>query len=713
MLDRKLDRKKIIQIHEIYGFRLEKEIRSNVLAFSLKVAHFNNIDLINLGDKEEDLDFVFNEFTKAGYACTKRYYSSFTEVEDSLFDGFFSLKESRDILKKKYNVHTKNILSPYPHGSEYAYINTGYYLNGILGEQCVISEITSKLSESKPILFIIEAAAGFGKTCTAYEILKAIIDNNENKYIPLFSELSRNRQAKIFHYILLDEIDRNFRNLKSDLVKKEISKGNIPVILDGFDELLLSSVDQDADDKYESVEPMLDTISQLLTHSAKVILTSRRTAIFDGAEFEEWESKHKSEFDIYRIRLEKPTVGEWLSAKRFNLLGENDFPIEKLNNPVLLSYLRFISDEDFSELLQIPTDIVEKYLDMMCERERQRQDLLLDVPDQLSIMTSLAKHLCKENVVSESKERISELIKELFTNKLEDIRKLYRAEERPTLESLIVKLTNHALLDRSEDEADYIGFVNDFILGTLVVDLIIENDANEWALEELFIEPAVKSTIIREIDRKRVLWESLLRFSLQFSSQEVLIQSCLDLNDTLCVDLENNEVHGCIFENITLGINRIKNYYFQECRFSNIEFNLNNMSHVTFSGCEFYNCSFVGEESTIYEVNSITNDQDVFIKYLQECNRNDQNNSDPVLMEQFTDIDRYVLGKFWPTGRRNAFKHRHENDICGARPIYPLDDIQNSLIELKKKHILLVPDRSDYYELNFEKISEIRTILGK
>ncbi|WP_228262130.1 hypothetical protein, partial [Acinetobacter baumannii] len=105
-------------------------------------------------------------------------------------------------------------------------------INNKKGELNPIVEITNRLNEKKPILFIIEAAAGFGKTCTAYEILNHIV-TKENNMVPLFSELSRNRQAKIFHYVLLDEIDRSFPNLKSQLVKDQILKGKVPVILDG------------------------------------------------------------------------------------------------------------------------------------------------------------------------------------------------------------------------------------------------------------------------------------------------------------------------------------------------------------------------------------------------------------------------------------------------------------------------------------------------
>ena len=117
------------------------------------------------------------------------------------------------------------------------------------------------------MLFLIEAAAGFGKTCTAYELLLELVTKNIGK-IPLFSELSRNRQAKIFRYVLLDEIDRSFPLLSSSLVRNEVRAGNVPVILDGFDELLHESTSNDQVN-YEKTEPMLETITELLTDSAK------------------------------------------------------------------------------------------------------------------------------------------------------------------------------------------------------------------------------------------------------------------------------------------------------------------------------------------------------------------------------------------------------------------------------------------------------------
>ncbi|WP_138947819.1 hypothetical protein [Pseudomonas syringae] len=167
--------------------------------------------------------------------------------------------------------------------------------------------------------------------------------------IPLFSELSRNRQAKIFRYVLLDEIDRSFPSLRSSLVRSEIQNGNVPVILDGFDELIPQSKAKSESDDYDTTEPMLETIGELLKKSAKVILTTRRTAIFDGDEFHSWVKRHNQDFDIFRLKISERTIQDWIPANRLEELRSLNFPIDRLSNPVLLAYLRCISNSEFDE----------------------------------------------------------------------------------------------------------------------------------------------------------------------------------------------------------------------------------------------------------------------------------------------------------------------------------------------------------------------------
>ena len=86
-----------------------------------------------------------------------------------------------------------------------------------------------------------EAAAGYGKTCTVYEIINSLL-SSEKVQVPLFVELSKNRNARLFRYVLQDEIDKKFTQLSSAVVIREIKTGRIPLIIDGFDELIEQKV---------------------------------------------------------------------------------------------------------------------------------------------------------------------------------------------------------------------------------------------------------------------------------------------------------------------------------------------------------------------------------------------------------------------------------------------------------------------------------------
>lgn len=53
---------------------------------------------------------------------------------------------------------------------------------------------------------------------------------------------------------------------------------------------------------------MLSTIGDLLTDEAKIILTSRKTAIFAGTEFIDWVDSYNGNFDVIRFQLENLTL---------------------------------------------------------------------------------------------------------------------------------------------------------------------------------------------------------------------------------------------------------------------------------------------------------------------------------------------------------------------------------------------------------------------
>ncbi|TOG85787.1 hypothetical protein CGI92_25485, partial [Vibrio parahaemolyticus] len=68
------------------------------------------------------------------------------------------------------------------------------------------------------------------------------------------------------------------------------------------------------------------TISELLINKAKVVLTTRRTAIFDGDEFHQWIENHENDFEVIRLRIQEPRVVDWLPPERLQSISTAGFP---------------------------------------------------------------------------------------------------------------------------------------------------------------------------------------------------------------------------------------------------------------------------------------------------------------------------------------------------------------------------------------------------
>jgi len=505
--------------------------------------------------------------------------------------------------------------------------------------------------------------------------------------------------------VLLDEIDRSFPLLSSSLVRNEIKSGNVPVILDGFDELLHESTSGD-DNNYEKTEPMLETISELLTNSAKVVLTTRRTVIFDGDEFHQWIASHNDDFEVIRIRLHEPQIEDWLPYIRLNAIKETGFPLEKLSNPVLLSFLRCINDDDFSHVVKEPAKIVKKYFNSMLERERKRQDLLMSVEDQYTVLQRIADDMIDGNYTSESREYISLVINEKNQQLLEKTRKLYTIDERPTTDELVNKLASHALLDRSGSENQGIGFVNEFVLGNFISENIISDKTNEWVGDKRFIEPAAQSYLPRVEEEKALLWQAL-EFTLNFMPGKDKIYYSHNLLGKIPLDLQQDSVEQLNITKMVIGeFNKVSDTIFVECSFFNCDFRVTAFKNVTFVNCSFVDCIFEG----------LNDREDIYFLGCESNNDAIDFNKTQLDIETESDIsecDLYILEKFCPKGSISYYKHRAIKSLCAYNNLFQQEEILRSIHKLKKEDYLLTPDKRSFLELNMNRISEIKVLLGR
>jgi len=693
----------VIALYKRYGFEVINTNDEYIIVCTINNGHYYNADIVILNDTSNS-EKIFTDYTKTGYACKIRKYTSIKDVSETLFKGFFSVNSSKERLEKSYTKFTSSLVSSFSENSKYSYINSNYFINGETGCLDVVSEITSRLSDSKPTLFLIEAAAGFGKTCTAYELLNNLIKNH-NDLLPLFTELSRNRQAKIFRYVLLDEIDNFFPTLSSKLVRLEIKDGKVPVILDGFDELLHTKLD----DNDEINETMIETIGELLEGKAKIILTTRRTAMFDGDEFHEWMNSHKDDFNMVRIKIDEPTVDHWLNESRIELLKKNDFSIEKLSNPVLLSFLRSISDLEFLEVATEPNMIVNKYFELMLDREKTRQDLNMSVEEQYSVFTRLAKDMIDLSYTSESREYFISCFLEYEQQLLEEVRSRYAIESKPTKDELANKLASHALLDKSNIDNKGIGFINEFVLGNFCAENII-NSTDDYMVEDTrFIAPAVISYIPRSSEQKHTLWSSLA-FVLDFIDISEKIKYMISLNNRITDDIQDATIERIIMKDIQFGTEyKLSNSVFINCTFTNSELNCINIHEVSFVDCNFYNSkilNYKGSSSiTLLGCNSDNNLEAEIMKYT-EVKEESADDKDK-------DCEIFILSRFWNKGRNTFYKHRHIKGLYSGTSTFSHKDILKGLDRLRKKEFLLQPDKVSFAEFNTAKLSEIKSYMER
>jgi len=500
------------------------------------------------------MDTAEKELEKLGFSTKKSFYSSIEEIESTLFDGFFNVSDWKVKIKKEYKTHCERILNSLPDGaSEYSYIQVPYQKNETHTDANIVDEICDSLLEEGPQLSIIEAPAGFGKTCTSYEIINSLVTKHNNAPIPFFTEFSRDRQARIFNHIFVREVDRSFSSVNSSVVIDEVKQGRIVVVLDGFDELLHdNSSESKQEGDFENAEPMLETISELLTNNAKIILTSRRSAIFDGEMFNEWLTRYDGLFKINRYKLDRPEISDWLNENRLSQLKSCGINVNNLSNPVLLGFLRFTPYESFDSLCKEPRLIVEKYFSSMLEREIDRQELRMSTEKQSELLRIIAEDMCDNNYTSDSKENIISIIKEKASHLLSEVRSNYSPKDKPTIDKLATTLSNHAFFDRSTQGENNIEFINEFVFGNYIADTILTYDDDWLASDERFVEPAVLSYISRDDASKNILWKKLHLMSdfLDSSSRmrfEYLLTGCI--KDTA---YSNSEINSITIKGIAL-----------------------------------------------------------------------------------------------------------------------------------------------------------------
>ena len=596
------ERENIWKLYERYGYRT-LELDDDYMIFVLENVMYPAVDILIFDENSDKYLAKKGEYSAKDYGVRVTIYHGLSSVEEYLFKGFFRVDVVAKQLEMNYSRYAEKQMKIYGRDkSEYRYIPIPYTVevNFKSGPDTrdLVDSIFLNMQGDHPVLVLIEAAAGYGKTSTAYELIHQY-NTKMPEVRPFFMELAKDRTASNFRYLLLSQMEQQFDILlKNDVVLHNIRQGRIPLIIDGFDELLSADLDNGGVNiDFKEVETMLSTIAELLTDHSKVVLTTRKTAIFSGESFIEWyydRIDSAFNFDIIRYQLNAPSLHDWLDARRRKAFGERHIG-SSIANPVLMGYLRYIDDQEFDEIIRDPYLLTDKFFSFMLKREIERQDLPFSVSDQFRILRRLAALFGGFCITSDTRASVKNALLELNRPLIEQKALTKDAE------SIANTLTNHALLDRKGTEN--IGFLNDFIFGTLFMHSVINDDRDmiDYYRETTypFLEKAILAAAVADINDRSLFYDRLLSFctlntSLRFWAAVKLRGTTIGAYSGESFDAGTiyNPVEGCTFAE---GFGNT----ITECSFTNIvfrhcHFNFDQIDSCTFINCRFSECTKTG-----------------------------------------------------------------------------------------------------------------------
>lgn len=658
-----MDVNQLDKIYEHYGYEVKKSHR-NMRVYLFTKSIYSGAEIYLIDNIDNDYERIRKEYTDSGYAVKKREYGTVEEAENVLFKEFFQIQAVVDNLQNRYDDFICRVMDKLSKESQYEYIKCPYEISlykAASGDELHESEseyyregLVGKLSDmldthKGPLFIVLEAAAGYGKTCTAYEILHNFLKISDSK-IPFFTELSRDRKATIFSHILRKEIEEQFANrVDSNVVIGEIKKGRIPLIIDGFDELISKDFSFSTSE-FRQVESMLSTIVDLLSDNAKIVITSRKTAIFNSEDFFNWMSGRNIDYTMAKITIAEPLIENWLNKEQLDIIDAARLPIDKFANPVLLAFMKYSSIPKLEEMIIKKNSIVNEYLNFLMEREQNRQSLLIEPATQLRIFRKLVRLFTEFDIKTASKEDIKDLILDFNRKILQETLEKYLPTDRPHIEQLADTLSNHAFLDKKDSRS--IGFINEFILGTLVAQNLVlgkfleHNKTFYTGLNILFANLALQAYKVQSQEERYNLWKVFTSFPFDYDHMFYL-QIDIHLKNELSRTYSHLAIDSFPFNDIKLLDDALfEKSTFTNCIFSNCHFAINAFIDCSFVKCKFYNCSIEACDMANNYIGFFTcEDNNDFINKIESLFS--QNNG---VQESLINLEQVILEKFFNQG---------------------------------------------------------------
>lgn len=336
------------------------------------------------------------------------------------------------------------------------------------------------------------------------------------------------------------------------------------------------------------------------------------------------------------------------------IIESNNFPVEQIANPVLLTYLRYVKMEELREMGAEGKSVVERYFDFLLTREQTRQGLLIEPETQLRIFRKLVRFLTEWDVKAESKEFIKDLILDYNKAILEETKKKYTPDKRHRTDQLADILSNHAFLDRKEK--GMIGIVNEFVLGTLIGENLVMGKYLQYSqtfyekISQIFALLAVQAYQIQPKENKEKLWKVFNEYSFPFDPQFYF---------KIDVDFKNEVIRNykqAILSDFSLNTysftkrNQFESTIFTACTFTDCEFSFDAFENSSFVNCRFFYCVLVANGITYsdayFTVFGCSGDNG-FVQKIFDCEEVEENGN--------VNVEKAVLDLYFKKG---SFKSR-------------------------------------------------------
>lgn len=709
-----LRKEDVIDLYESYNFECGNGTDDYLVFFNQR-GYFQNAEIVRLNNDCVIDDKVKSEYEDIGYSVRIRCYETLEDAHEALFSGFFNVAQTNKRLGNEYKdfcIKQSKALTDI----KYEYIPGNYIEDGSSSSnENVVERIKEIFGIDNRQLIILEASAGYGKTCTSYEVINKLIAEYPKK-IPLMAELSKNRSAPVFRYVLLSEIDQKFPALSSALVTKEIMSGRILLIIDGFDELLSkTAINTTEPDKMgDEAQTMLDTIAELIPPETKtkILLTTRNSSMLVGEEFDIWVQSRLKDCPVTRIQLEEPNAHNWLGEEKLEILKRKNIVINNILNPVLLASLRSESLEDINTLYDSNNDIVEHFLYLLLSRERIRQSLRLEVSEQREIMSKLSALMVQNDFSAEDIDFINICLIEITGVNIEDYIGRYKnafeynAEEKvPNADEFINKLSHHALLDRISDSKNQVGFVNQYIFGLMIAEAVMKKYLPVNDLKGKYLDIAV-SSFSSYGKESRLVFYNVIKSAIENTSCQNKLKYEIDLINTVETKFKNAYFERVIFKR---GTEINKENTFENCSFFDCTFRRCVIKPSSFIGCQFYNCTF-------YNVEVIEEQRMCGLMFFSCSGHEEFEKEANKLFEEkdsTVNYERIVLEQYWRPGAERADIHRGYQTLFRGVSKENRQFVSDAVESLIHRNILIKNKGQKTIILNKEMLDEIKMILGR